>query len=174
MTTLAEFLNEAIAGSKDEAVAANFQDPKSSDPNAPWSAMNKHFKDGDFELKPSEFESARMLAKEIIDLAKQKGVKLEEMDDLKKAMGFDKNPRQLSQDELAAYLIGMSLADSSYKQMGTNIEMKDKFRTDANSDLALEFGKQVFGDNRPGDSKEVTTQPGLPKAIDDKLPVMRC
>jgi len=64
-------------------------------------------------------------------------------------MGFDTNPRELSQTELGAYLIGQAMANyTSLGAQGFQSKLAPVFKM-ASSRLAIELGRQVYGDNFP-------------------------
>jgi hypothetical protein len=141
--------------------------------------MNQDFKDGNFQLTEAQMESARLLGQEIIDYAKANNVDLRQFPEVKAAMGYDKNGAQLSAEELGAFMIGYAMQNTSMLSapsaptvMTSSLSATNSFKGyDGNiqqaTDVAVELGRQVYGDTRPAQAAiDTSSSTGNRKSID--------
>ena len=141
----------------------------------PYQEMHKETSGGDFSLSPNQARSAEMLAQEVLDMAKSKGVDIRRFDDIKKVMGYDTNPNELTVKELAAYMVGMSVEATRSREgvFRASIRPELNIKSEA-STLALEAGRQVFGDTTPNQSSTDTSTEASMKAVKDNARGERC
>ena len=147
-----------------------FFDPPTGATGQKYEGMRKSIStDGDFTLTPDQMTSARMLAQEVLDLAKSKKIDITQFEDIQKVMGYDKSAKELNVDELAGYLVGKSFHGSigpRGTQFYTDPDMEMNLSPDAQK-RALEAGRQVFGDTNPTASSTNTQTPESMQPITD-------
>lgn len=115
--------------------------------------LNRVVKD-DFRLSSKEGHSAIELAQYIRAVAEKGGVKLEDLKDIKEVMGFDGNPRNLSDRELSAYLVGKAASNGISDTGGSEVRLRPDTSAAAplwsldkgSMESALAIGRQVFID----------------------------
>jgi hypothetical protein len=125
--------------------------------------LNRVIKDN-FSLTSNEERSAIRLASHIRAVAEKEGVRLEDLKDIKEVMGFDKNPRNLSDKELAAYLVAKAASNIS-DVGGREIRLrpdtsftKPLWSLDKESmESALAIGRKIFADTYPSVSSTGTS-----------------
>lgn len=162
--TLESFLEGIIGGD----VQATFDNPELGSGTGPFSEMNAYFVGHEYEMSGDMFASAAMLGQEILDIAEANGVDITTFEDIQSIMGYDNDVTSLSAEELGAYLIGQSIAGNSnladpLKEMGAVFTIES-------SEVAVQLGQQVFGDNRPEQSSQDTST----EIEIDNGPIMRC
>lgn len=141
------------------------------------------FFDGNYKHSKVPTESAINLANLILKVAKDENFDLTTLEDIKKVMSYDKDNKNLSVDELAAYIVGTSfgtetsLNESGVSKHGTFIHDKGmlasigantvKFNNKVSQndlDIAVEIGQQIFGDNFPENSSvDTSTEKSIEK-----------
>jgi hypothetical protein len=158
--TLIDFLVENRVGS------FFFDDPKH--PGSMFKAMERDFRDGNYRLTEAQMESATILGQEIIDFAKQKNVSLYQFPEIRAAMGYEKGAESpLNAAELGAFMVGYAMQNSSVVEAFTGVVshlsadqhlLKDsEGRAVEATDLAVELGRQVYGDTLPNKSSVDTS-----------------
>lgn len=157
--TLIDFISQAQSGGE----GFFFDDPKHV--GKVFAAMNQDFSDGNYRLSEAQMQSARILGQEIIDYAKQNNVDLAHFPEVKAAMGYDQNRQDLSAEELGAFLVGYAMQNRTFAdQFGkitSTLKATNSFRLNGEmneaTDVALELGRQVYGDTRPQQSSTNTS-----------------
>ena len=130
---------------------------------------------GDFRLTPNQLKSQEMMGQEIMDLAKKQGVDLTKFPEVRAAMGYDMDGGHLSAAELGAFITGLVL-DRSARLEGGKVVADLTSETPIMSEptaaqwkLAVDLGRQVFGDNYPAQSSTDTSTANSMQPIVNEL-----
>lgn len=156
-----------------------FDDPKHI--GQAFGSMNQQFKDGDYQLTDEQMDSATILGQEIIAMAKAKNVDLTKFPEIKAAMGYDKDAKSLTAEELGAFMVGYAMQNSTRigQFVGTltsDLSADQNRIGPAATDLAVELGRQVYGDtNTSNSSVNTTTDKSMDKINNNPdVPRARC
>lgn len=166
-STLAEFMAKTVSGDASSPVWVKFKNPITGE--RPFRQMSGNFSHGHYELTPEQLLAGEELADQIIGIAAKLNIDIRNFSDVSQVMAFDTNPRELSRKELGAYLIGQSLANqTSLGADGFQSKLSPVFRM-ASSRLAIELGRQVYGDNFPSQSATDTLTEASMNAVKNTL-----
>ncbi len=129
-------------------------------------ADGRSITDGNYRLTPEENREALKIADILLKVAKEKGVDINQFSDVAEAKAFDKNPAEISREELAAVIMGHALTrgtppsqfvtkvESTMPTAGQGFGLAQEPRS---MQLAVELARQVFGDTYPALSTADTT-----------------
>lgn len=165
--TLYEFMRIASGNATRSDVWLKFTAPGTG--AAPDTQMRGSYYGGDYTLTRQQLTSGEVLAQQIMNLSDALGIDIRSFDDIREVMGFDTNPRDLTCTELGAYLIGQAMANhTSLGLKGFESQLVPVFRLMSNK-LAIELGRQVYGDNFPEQSATNTLSIDSMEAVHREL-----